>query len=183
MLIVALAIVSPTADRVVSDKPPPRITKTHCAGAKTPATSIRQIKEVTLCLHNLERADRGLRKLVWNPDLSRVAAEHAGDMVSDHYFSHYSSGRRDHMDRIAASAYRPTTGCWTAGENLFFSAGTSTPKQLMSAWLRSPAHRVNILRNTWRDFGLGVGTKSPKGDPDGLTIVALFGIRAGHGCG
>jgi len=182
VLIVALAVASPTADPARSGKAPPRLTQTDCAGAETPTTSIRRIDKITLCLHNLERAERGLRKVFWNPDLSSVAAEHARDMVSHHYFAHYSSGHRDHMDRIAASAYRPTTGCWTAGENLFSSPGASTPKQLMSAWMNSPAHRAIILRNNWHDFGLGVVTTSPTGDTDGLTIVALFGIRAHHSC-
>ena len=82
------------------------------------------------------------------------------------------------MDRIAASSYRPTAGCWSAGENLFSSSGTTTPRQLLSAWMNSTAHRRNIEHNGWRDFGLGVVTESPEGNPHGLTAVVLFGTRA-----
>jgi uncharacterized protein YkwD len=86
------------------------------------------------------------------------------------------------MDRIGASAYRPATGCWTAGENLFFSRVSSTPGQLLGAWLSSPSHRANVLRPGWRDLGVGVVARSPQGDPGGLTVVALFGRRSAHRC-
>jgi uncharacterized protein YkwD len=136
-----------------------------------------------LCLHNLERRERGLSKLHWNAALASVAAKHARDMVSRQYFAHVSPGGRDHMDRIAASGYQPAVGCWTAGENLFYSSGPSTPRQLLDAWMNSPAHRQNILRRGWESFGLGVVATSPQGDSNGLTVVALFGVRSKQLCG
>jgi uncharacterized protein YkwD len=135
-----------------------------------------------LCLHNRERRERGLSKLRWNRQLAGVAAKHARDMVSRHYFAHVSPGGRDHMDRIAASGYKPAAGCWTAGENLFFSTGPSTPRQLLNAWMNSPAHRQNILRPGWHDFGLGVAATSPQGTSNGLTVVALFAVRSTQSC-
>ena len=112
-----------------------------------------------------------------------MATKFAKNMVARRYFDHYSPGHRDHMDRIAASAYRPAAGCWTAGENLFASRTAITPRQLLSAWMGSTAHRQNILRRGWQDFGLGVVATSPQGDAGGLTVVALFGTRSSSPCG
>ncbi len=154
-----------------------KASKAGCAGANTATTNVRSIRRVLLCLHNAERRSHGLSKLRLNRKLTGVATKHGRDMTKRHYFAHYSSGHRDHMDRIASSSYRPSAGCWTAGENLFYSEGAVTPRQLFSAWMHSPAHRQNIQRGGWHDFGLGVVNTSPNGDSNGLTIVALFGVR------
>jgi uncharacterized protein YkwD len=152
----------------------------NCPGADTPTSNVRVLQKTVLCLHNAERGSHGLSKLAWNSDLSNAASKHARDMASRHYFAHLSPAGHDHMDRIAATGYKPAAGCWTAGENLFFSTAGSTPRQMMSAWMHSPLHRQNILRKGWSDFALGVATKSPSGDRHGLTVVALFGTRGGH---
>jgi uncharacterized protein YkwD len=157
---------------------PPAADTTRCAGADKPSRNTERVKEAVLCLHNVVRRKHGLQNMRWNHDLSGVARGHARDMVSRHYFEHMSPGHRDNMDRIAASGYKPAAGCWSAGENLFFSNASTTPRELLSAWMKSAAHRRNIERKGWRDFGLGMVTESPKGDPHGLTAVALFGTRA-----
>ena len=174
LLTVALPLASPAAAEAGGSK--------TCTAADIQTSNVRQLQKSTLCLHNLERGRRGLSKLRWNPDLASVAAKYARGMVSGRFFAHYSPGHRDHMDRIAASAYKPAAGCWTAGENLYSSAGPSTPRQLLSSWMGSRPHRQNILRKGWRDFGLGVVATSPEGNVDGLTVVALFGTRSPRPC-
>jgi uncharacterized protein YkwD len=161
----------------------PAAAQTACPGADSSTANVRQMQKAMLCLHNVERRKHGLSKLHWNPVLASVAAKHARDMVSRHYFAHVSPGGRDHMDRVAASNYKPAVGCWTAGENLFYSNGPSTPRQLLDAWMHSPAHRQNILHGGWQGFGLGVVATSPQGDANGLTVVALFGTRSKQLCG
>ena len=170
-LIVALSAAAPAS-----------ASQAACPGADRATGDTRHAQKAILCLHNLERRQHGLSQLRWNRGLARVAARHARDMVSRHYFEHVSPGGKDHMDRIAASGYKPAAGCWTAGENLFFSTGRSTPRQLMNAWMNSPGHRENILRGGWDGFGLGVVSTSPQGDAKGLTVVALFGTRSTQPC-
>jgi uncharacterized protein YkwD len=162
----------------VTGRTPPAARTTRCAAADAPSRNTRRVNKAVLCLHDVKRREHGLRNMRWNRDLSGVARRHARDMVSRHYFEHLSPGHRDHMDRIAASGYRPTVGCWTAGENLFSSTASATPRELLTAWMNSAAHRRNIMRKGWRDFGFGVVTTSPDGDPHGLTAVALFGTRS-----
>jgi uncharacterized protein YkwD len=142
-----------------------------------------QTRKAILCLHNLERRRHGLSQMRLSPELSAVALAHARDMVKRHYFAHFSPGGEDHMDRIAASAYPPSTGCWTAGENLLDADGAATPLQILQAWMRSPEHRAIILRRGWRDLGLGIVRAAPDGNPSGLTIVALLGSRSKAVCG
>jgi uncharacterized protein YkwD len=179
-LVVALTVAAPAAS--AHSVGPAQASQPACSGADAATTHVRQIERTMLCLHNRERLERGLSKLSWNRDLAGAAKSHARDMVSRHYFAHLSPNGRDHMDRIAASGYKPASGCWTAGENLFYSTGPSTPRQLMNAWMNSPAHRQNILRGGWSGFGLGVVATSPQGDANGLTVVALFGVRSKQLC-
>jgi uncharacterized protein YkwD len=153
-----------------------------CPAADTATADTWRLEKAVLCLHNLERGQRGLSQLRWNRQLASAAERHAADMVSRHYFAHVSPGGKDHMDRIAATGYLPAVGCWTAGENLFFSTGSSTPRQLLKAWMNSPAHRANILRGGWQGFGLGVVATSPHGNAHGLTVVAVFAKRSEHAC-
>jgi uncharacterized protein YkwD len=156
-----------------------------CPTSAAISSSVKLIKKTELCLHNLERGRAGLSQMRLSSALSAVALAHARDMVKHHYFDHVSPGEKDHMDRIAASSYPPTAGgaCWTAGENLLIANGAASALQLMRAWMNSPEHRANVLHRGWRDFGLGVVGTSPDGDPNGLTVVALFGTRSKAVCG
>ena len=54
---------------------------------------------------------------------------------------------------------------------------------MMSAWMKSPEHRRNILMGCWHDFGLGLAKTSPYGERAGLTVVALFGTHSKRACG
>jgi uncharacterized protein YkwD len=154
-----------------------------CPAAAAFGTAAAQTKKTILCLHNLERRRHGMSQMRLSPELSAVALAHARDMVKRRYFDHFSPGGRDHMDRIAASAYPPSGSCWTAGENLLDANGAATPLQMLQAWMGSPEHRAIILHRGWRDFGLGVVHRAPDGNPNGLTIVALFGVRSKAICG
>lgn len=148
-----------------------------CAGASSAKQDIPHLMRTILCLHNRERRSHGLRSLRWNHDLSKAAAGHGRDMVRRHYFDHHSPGGSDHMDRLKAVGYGKSSRCWSAGENLLSSQGRLTPRQILTAWMGSQAHRRNIERTRWQEFGLAVVMTSPSGKPGGMTIVALFGTR------
>ena len=154
-----------------------------CSAADTATSNALQIDMTMLCLHNAERRARGLSQVRWNPALAEAALRHARDMVARHYFAHEAPGGASHMDRLAATGYAPSVGCWSAAENMGLSRGPSTPRQLWLAWMRSPAHRANIVDPRWQDFALGVVGSSPQGDATGLTVVSMFGVRSKHLCG
>jgi uncharacterized protein YkwD len=154
-----------------------------CAGADTATTNVKAIQGAVLCLHNVERQKRGLSTLRWNRDLARAGTRHDRDMITHRYFRHVSADGQDQMDRVADTGYEPKFGCWTAGENLYYSNGPETPRHLLKVWMKSPAHRANVLHAGWHDFGLGVVSGTPRGGANGLTITALFGVRSKSACG
>jgi uncharacterized protein YkwD len=152
-----------------------------CAGASSASLGPKSFARAMLCLHDRARRSRGIGALRWNNNLARAATVHARDMVRRHYFDHTSPQHRGFMDMIAATGYGGS-GCWGAGENLGLAHGPATPRQLLTAWMRSPAHRPNILRRRWHDFGLAMVRSSPLGERTGLTVVALFGTHTVRVC-
>lgn len=93
-------------------------------------------------LVNAEREKAGLKPLELDSKLQDAAMVRAAESVV--YFSHT----------------RPDgSGCWTAGveymvgENL--AVGQTSPKQVVDAWMNSPAHRANILHKEYSSIGIG----------------------------
>jgi uncharacterized protein YkwD len=71
---------------------------------------------------------------------------------------------------------------WSAGENLAWGAPRITARQTVRAWLRSPGHRANLLKRSWRNVGVAaVVVRDPRRyfrAWDDVTIVAAeFGRR------
>jgi uncharacterized membrane protein required for colicin V production len=111
---------------------------------------------------NEERADVGLPELVFSPQLSEVALEHARDMYGGGYFSHVSPTTGRVGDRIAraGSDYR------LAGENLALAADATEAHDGLVA---SPSHFDNMVNPA---FGK-VGVAALDG-PLGLMVVQVF---------
>jgi uncharacterized protein YkwD len=121
-----------------------------------------QITRATLCLLNRERSRRGLPRLRLNDRLSTAADRHSRDMVRRRYFSHDSLGGGSFVDRIRRTGYLSSARSWTVGENLAWGTGNrGTPEQILSAWMRSPGHRANILSGRFREVGIGVSEGVP----------------------
>ena len=102
---------------------------------------------LTLC--NKERARHGIKPLVMNEALSRVAQAKSEDMRNANYFSHQSPTYGSPFDMLKKFGipYR------TAGENI--AKGQRTPDTVVDAWLRSEGHRKNILNPNFKEMGVG----------------------------
>lgn len=98
---------------------------------------------------NAERAQRGLKPLQPDPDLTRVARAHSRDMFARSYFSHVSPDREDPFDRMREAEVRYLI----AGENL---ALARTLPAAHRGLMESPGHRANILRPQFGRLGIGV---------------------------
>ena len=149
-----------------------------CALASASPSSVanRTAIRTTACLLNEERVKRGLHKLRLNGRLSMAAARHARDMVHRHYFSHFSPSGSTFLQRIKRTGYLSRARSWTAGENIAWGmGGRGNPAAIVGAWMRSPGHRANILRGRYREMGLGISRRSPRGR--GATYVNTFGAR------
>lgn len=122
------------------------------SGAATP-TPAQQV----LTLVNAQRAKAGCRALRVDLRLQRAALAHSVDMAKRRYFSHTSLDGRTFVDRIRAQGYPGRR----LGENI--AAGYRTPSAVMTAWMKSPGHRANILDCRYTAIGIGVTTGGPYG--------------------
>ena len=142
------------------------------------ADNLPAVRAALLCLHNRDRAARGLPALRENKRLRAAAGAHARDMVRDGYFAHERPGGADMATRILDSGYA-TRRVWSLGENIAWGSGTlATAAEIHRAWMASPGHRANILRRQFREVGFGVALGVPVDGPDGgATYAADFGSR------
>jgi len=114
------------------------------AGETCPATP----GQVTLDLVNAERAARGLGALEADTLLVRAARVHAADMARRGVVSHDGGDGSDPSMRVGATGYP-----WIqVGENI--AAGQTSPDEVVGGWMRSDAHRDNILSPNFRSAGV-----------------------------
>jgi uncharacterized protein YkwD len=153
-----------------------------CPGAsdRPSAGNAVEVRSATLCLLNRERLAHGLGRLHEHRSLEHAATTYAGLMVRDDFFGHVSPGGSTMAQRIKRTSYLNGTHGWSLGENLAWGSGSSsTPAQIVNAWMHSPPHRANILNGAFREIGIGVASGAPTGHGDaGATYVNEFGRRS-----
>jgi uncharacterized protein YkwD len=151
-----------------------------CPGANAAPVSA-EAPAATLCLINAQRTSRGLAPLALDAQLGRAATAFANDMVARQFFDHVSPDGVTLLDRLRDAGWLPSSGAWTAGENIAWgSSDLGTPAGIVAAWMASPGHRANILRPSFATIGLGIAPGAPQpgvADMAG-TYVTDFGTRA-----
>jgi uncharacterized protein YkwD len=146
--------------------------------AHKPYQHARGFTTAVLCVQNRHRRAHGLRPLRGSRSLHRAAVRHARDMVRRNYFGHVSFGGRTVVDRVGRSGYSRR---FAAGENIFYGLPPRpSPAQVVAAWMASPGHRHQILNPAWREVGIGTIMRPPFRARGGVTVVAVFGSRAGR---
>ena len=112
-------------------------------------TSVRAYEQEVIRLTNVERAKYGLKPLMEDWELSRVARYKSQDMHDRRYFDHnsptYSSPFQ--MMKAFGLSYR------SAGENI--AMGYRTPQAVVTGWMNSSGHRANILNSSYTKIGVG----------------------------
>src|SRR3954452_24774056 len=149
----------------------------RCAWQDANPNNISQTQAVkdTLCLRNKQRHAHGLKKLRENKRLDVASQRHANDMARRNYFAH-----GDFVGRIRAANYlHGANRGYTLGENIAWGSwDSSTPANIVVAWMHSPGHRANILNGRFHEIGLGVARGAPvSGQSRGGTYVTDFGTR------
>lgn len=115
-----------------------------------------------LNLHNEARRDAGCGALRLNDQLDRAAEGKADEMARTRRMSHTNADGSNFDKRITRTGYQ-----WVSvGENI--ANGFSSPSSVFSAWMRSPAHRANIVACKFTEIGFG--------EKDGY-FAAEFGRR------
>ena len=112
-------------------------------------SSVASYEHEVVRLVNEIRQQNGLKPLIENWELSRVARYKSQDMLDNRYFSHTSPtyGSPFQMIKAFGLSYR------TAGENI--AKGYSTPQAVVNGWMNSSGHRANILNVSYTQIGIG----------------------------
>lgn len=120
-----------------------------------------ELRREIVRLVNIERIEAGLGSLSYNFSLETSAQLHAEDMLSKAYFSHYSLGGDNFVDRMQSQDYNilhaAACDCSTSvsyGENI--AKGFRTPAEVMSGWMSSPPHKATILSVEYDEIGVGI---------------------------
>jgi uncharacterized protein YkwD len=137
---------------------------------------------------NLERLHHGLPPLAWDDRLARIAERHSRNMVEKNFFAHrcpkgYSFANR-YEEEGYTCAHQIGRTVYCGGENLlqtylydFILVGDGqqiynwlTEKKIakhsVDIWMKSSAHRTNILSPYFQREGLGIAIS-----PDGKVYV------------
>lgn len=108
-------------------------------------------------LTNTERQSQKLGVLAINPALTRAAELKAEDMATKGYFAHTSPEGLTPWYWIDLVGYKYQY----AGENL--AVNFSDSKDVTEAWLNSPSHKANIVKENYTEMGTGIAKGVYKG--------------------
>lgn len=117
---------------------------------------------------NQQRIEDGLEPLRYSDVLSKSAQAKAEHMFAQNYWAHNAPDGTTPWDFFKQVGYQYTI----AGENLakdFYDTSS-----MMSAWMKSPTHRDNILNSKYKEIGIGVVNGTLSGIKTTL-VVQHFG--------
>jgi uncharacterized protein YkwD len=96
---------------------------------------------------NEVRAQYGLAPLTLDPRLVHAARAHSRDMLASNVFDHGDFANRMFQFDVTGAV---------AGENIAWGTGPRGSAQgIVLAWLASPEHRANLLRQSFTRVGIG----------------------------
>ncbi|WP_436796451.1 SafA/ExsA family spore coat assembly protein [Desulfuribacillus stibiiarsenatis] len=116
---------------------------------------IKAFENEVISLTNQERQKKGLKPLIADWQVSRVARYKSVDMRDKKYFSHQSPTYGSPFDMLKSFnvQYR------AAGENI--AAGQTTAREVVNSWMNSEGHRANILNANFTHIGVGYAEGGP----------------------
>lgn len=125
---------------------------TNTSNDETADEDASEQAQAVLKIVNQERSKQGLKALILDKQLNKVAQLKAEDMKKNNYFDHNSPTLGSPFDlmRSQGVSYR------TAGENI--AAGQQSAQAVMESWMNSSGHRANILNGNYTKLGVGFAT-------------------------
>ncbi|HZT57721.1 MAG TPA: CAP domain-containing protein [Pyrinomonadaceae bacterium] len=105
-------------------------------------------------LVNAERQRRGVRPLILDGELTRIARYHSETMARDGVLDHVD---RDGLDLSGRAAAFGLHGWRALGENIAYNQGFDDPTAFaVERWMISVKHRENILNSQFTHAGIGI---------------------------
>jgi hypothetical protein len=120
---------------------------------------------------NKMRVQAGVPELKINDKLNKAAYLKAKDMFADQYWAHNAPDGTEPWKWFGDVEYNYNE----AGENL--AKNFTSTSAVMTAWMNSPEHKTNVLKNNYEDAGFAIVSGELNGEPTSL-IVALYGQPA-----
>jgi uncharacterized protein YkwD len=118
-------------------------------GPSVPPPPGGAVAQRILDLTNLERSRVGAPALRLDSQLIVAAQTHTDLMVQHNQMSHQLPGEPSLAGRVSQTGYR-----WSAvAENIAW--GQQTPEHVVSDWMNSPGHRLNLLDPKYQHLGVG----------------------------
>ncbi len=122
---------------------------------------------VLASLTNDDRAASNIATLAPDPLLAQAAQLKANDMAAKGYFSHVAPDGKTPWYWLDQVAYPYTY----AGENL--AVNFTDSKDVEEAWMKSPTHHANIVKQQYTRIGIGVAQGQYQGK-DTTFVVQFF---------
>lgn len=122
---------------------------------------------VLIAFTNKERVKVNIPALIVDETLARAAQLKAEDMAKNEYFSHYSPSGISPWYWFTKAGYEYQK----AGENLAVNFKDS--KDVVTAWMNSPTHKENIIKEGYTEIGIGMAEGVHKGKK-ATYVVQLF---------
>lgn len=119
-------------------------------------------------LTNIEREKNHLSNLVVSPTLTVAAQLKAEDMAKKSYFAHTSPEGLTPWYWFDKAGYKYSH----AGENL--AVNFTDSQDVTVAWMNSPGHRANIVRQSYQEVGTGIATGMYEGH-ETVFVAQLYG--------
>ena len=142
----------------------------HAATKAAPVVPTSQ-EQRAFELVNTERVKKGLRPLVWDAELTRMARRYSEKMASQNFFSHKAPDGEGLRERSRANGI---VGFKRLGENLAFNKGfADATASAVVGWMRSEGHREHILDGEFTRSGLGIA-RSAEGR---VYFTQVFAVR------
>lgn len=117
----------------------------------SPPAFAETTEDVLFSLINQERAKAGVAPLARSAKLDELAGEWASRMAA----------KNSQFHRELTKSLLNDNGWKNLSENIYGPAGDGSPRIILQAWLDSPAHRENLLRESSTLGGVGIAkTKS-----------------------
>lgn len=130
------------------------------------------VNNTLISLTNDNREANNEPALKENPLLSRAAQLKAEDMAKNGYFSHVSPSGLTPWVWLKNVGYEYSY----AGENLAMNFSDSA--DVVSAWMKSPTHKRNIINGNYKEIGIGVAEGIYNGNRTTF-VVQFFASPAG----
>lgn len=130
---------------------------------KEKAFSTINLAKKAFDLMNKKRVSLGLKPVVWNERVARVARLHSQSMARHKFFSHQGLDGSWINNRAKKNGVK---GWRAISENIAYNRGFANPAEFaVERWLKSTSHRKNALGKRWEESGVGVAIGA-----DGETI-------------